>query len=73
MEDPGESSEIKYSWHLRLVWGISKLGHCPPEEPSLLTPDDGELPPRGLTPNSERDHFHVVFLSLAISILRLSP
>lgn len=56
-----------------LVWGRSKLGHCPPEEPSLLTPDDGELPPRGLTPNSEQDHFHVVFLSLAISILRLSP
>lgn len=56
-----------------LVWGRSKLGHCPPEEPSLLTPDDGELPLRGLTANSEQDHFHVVFLSLAISILRLSP
>ena len=35
------------------MWGGSNLGHCPQEEPGVLTPDDGELPPRGLTLNSE--------------------
>lgn len=49
------------------MWEGSKLGHCPPEEPSLLTPDDGALPPRGLTLNSEWDRVSVGFLPLVIS------